>query len=1020
MANQGSGQPQRPLGLQDPHTITNAGATGTRGTFTSADMDRLRQTQGFSRDLTQMMNFQRIPVWSDERWDGTYHGTTNNYTFTVRQLGLGDFVARSRPFIRMEDEALNPTEYARRFGVLPGQKSRDAFGHSGLTPTDPAFQTSAQSPEDNLLDEARQTIFFEYTSAELVAQGAYNPRLSIPWPPDIDEVIHELFARHRWDQNLSVPYDWWAGVWDTRYGVLLDGTDGRYDAMRNQAVWNAIEPALRLVSRIIRTNHPYWLAMTSLFHMRPVPDAKDGRTPEQRAQQGGTPYTSVWLHDNDNDPRIPAPYPEMARLKSLGFDSTMSRDICMEILSANLRFNFYSNINSLAMTSQHEDWSCIISLNSGMVWPLLMNRHISNSERASITFNIASNVLHELAHACAAVNREMTNRAHLLYATTLGPRITPEIWASLSRLGDEIYGPSQVYWGQAWADRPHPRQQMFTEDECQGEEGLNFERHLWGARVLPHYTYGGFDFTLTPLLTLATWPVHHPQPLEQGRTLLDQENSSYHRYLTDPRAPSWFENFALSVEWYARFFRRSWWQTDYQKFGHHGLKLSSNDPRLPTSLLRTNGQEHATFGSQSDLVDVFGTQAWTWLHDTVIALLDSRNCQIISIYLQNLMGQAAHAKIFTTKFANEMLSWQNKYDGLVRAATGVSNDYQTMVADVYSHLLPGTPAFDMANTAGRIREINTSILRVLGPMLDFSRLVTQDVGYQQNILTHFLQLDPGVRGSFHDSLKQLSAMSDLSLNLLRGQHSDVILQFSTISAEIEGSWVNMLRQKMITDLLGGNAPNSVNGNLPADIVAESAKFLRLMYEVKLLHRTFNAHHNLLIEMNTLTTTATAQGRVPDAHEWPRMQSFARAHRQHRAKVAEPAALRELSEINEPALVNLVNEALKLLADKVKPEVLDPARNALKTIPEKRAERQRELVKEWDLFLRNEKRTMLWRARCRADGVQGVPFDRMPAELYRDMRRMANGVRDDEVFFESMYTEEIIQDTLNLLTLELAP
>lgn len=1022
-----SGHQQAHLDQLDPqalgasaHAITNAGATGARGSYTQADVTRLHDTQGYNRDLTPFTKFQRIPIWSDERWDGTYHGTTHGHVFSVRQISLGDSVAKSRPFIRPQDEGLNPTEYARRFGVLPGQKSRDPFGHSGLTPTDPTFQTSAQSPEDDLLDEARQTIFFEYTSAELAAQGAYNPRLPIAWPPDIDEAVHELFARHRWDQTIPVPMGFWEGVWDTRYGVLLDGTAGTYDALRNQAVWDAIEPALKLASRIIRSNHPYWLAMTSLFHMRPVPNAKDGRTLVQRAQQGGTPYTSVWLEDNDNDPRIPAPYPEMARLKSLGFDSNMSRDICLEILLANVRYAFYSTSTSLAMTSTYEDWHVIIALNSGLVWPLLMNRHLSNSERAAFTFNIASNVLHELAHACALVNRDLTVRAHLIYSTSFGPRITPQIWASLSTLGDQIYGPTQVYPYNTWSDRPLPRQQLFVEDECQGEEGLNFEKQLWGSRVLPHYAYGGYDFTLMPVLTLSMWPIHHPQPLEQGRTEMDTEDRSYHRYLQDPRAPSWYENLAIPVEWYARLFRKSWWQTDFQKFGHYGLKLSTNDPRLPTSLLRTNGQEHATFGNKHDLANVFGAEAWNWLHDTVIATLDRRQCHIISLYLQNLIGQAAHAKIFATKFANEMLSWPNKYDGLVRAARDVANDYQNIVADVYVNLLPGTPAFDATNTVGRIQDINNSILRVLGPMLELSRLMTQDVGYQQNILTHLLQLDPGVRASFGDSLKQLSTMTNRSLSVLRGQHPDVVLQFAHISVEIEGGWVNMLRQKMVADLLGGNAPNTTNGNLPPDIVAEAERFLRLMHELKMLHRTFGAHHDLLAEMNTLTTTATAQGRVPDPAEWPRMQSFSRARRQHRSKVAEPAALRELSETNEPALANLVNEALVLLADKLAPDLLDPTRNALKTVAEMRAQRQRELVKEWDLFLRNEKRMMVWRAKARADGVQGVPFDRMPEELAREMRRMANGVKDDEVFFDSQYTPDIIKDTLAVLTLEFAP
>lgn len=1015
-----SGQPG-PSGQQPQasHDISNGGATGARGTFTQAEIARLAESKGYNQDLTQYLKFQVIPVWSEERWDGKYQGSTDGFTFKARQLGLGDFVMGNRPAIRPEEEHRNPTEYARRFGILDKLGSRDGLAHSGLTPTDPAFQASAQRPEADAFDESLQAIFFEYTSSELVAQGAFNPRLPVTWPPDINEDVHDLVARYRWDQKGPQPAGWWDGVWDVRYGSILNGTPGQYDAMRNQAVWDAIEPALKLVSRIIRSDHPYWLAMTSMFHMRPVPDAKDGRTPSQKADQGGRPYTSVWLDDNEDDPRIPAPYPEMARLKSLGFDSAVSRDVCLEILSANLKFKIVGMEAALAITTAYDDWNILISLNAGMIWGLLMDRHVSNSEKAAFTFDIVNCMLHEIAHACALVHRDLTSRPHLIYSTTFGPQVTPEMWASLVQLGDEIYGPLSYYYGQTFLDRPLPRQQLFVEDECQGEEGLNFEKQLWGDRVSPHHAFGGPEFSLAPLLMLVPFPCQHPQPLQQGLTMQDQEDRAYQRYLTDPRAPSWNELLAIPVQWYARYFANGWWQTDFQKFQHHGLRLSTNDPKLPTSLLRTNGQEQATTGNKEDMAIVFGAEAWDWLYGTVLAMLEQRDRYILSVYLQTLIGLAAQAKLFATKFENEMQSWPHKYRGIVRAAHSVSDDYQVMVADIYSHLLPGSAAFDFASTGIRIREINNSIRRVMGPMLELNRLMTQDVSYQQFILTQYLQLDEGIRRSFHANMQQLTQMMARSLSLLGGQEPDIILQFSTISPEVEGSWVNMLEQKLITDLLGGNAQQAARNNLPQDAVAEAEIFIDLMNEIKLLHRSFNTHHNLLFEMHSLLTNANANSRVPDSAEWPRIQSFARARRQRRTKVIEPAAVREISQIDDRALATMVYEALALLSTKLDPATMNPAQTAIKSAIDRRATRQTALMERWRLFLRNQKMAMLQRERAREAGLVGVVGDPTMEALLGEMRTMAEGVGDDERLLDSMYSVDTIQETLNLIALDLA-
>lgn len=263
------------------------------------------------------------------------------------------------------------------------------------------------------------------------------------------------------------------------------------------------------------SNHPFWVAMTSIMRLRPVPDAKDGRTRSQRLAQGGVPYTSMWL--DENDPRAPAPYAEMAVLKSLGFDDTVARSACLEILQRVLRFRMYqADVGSLArtcaVTTADGALHVEIHISAFTIWPLLVTRFYTEAERRSTLFQLASGILHELAHACSRIQTAMTSRMDLLRSTTIGPTLTPAIEESLLNLGDQIYGPLH------YADNGNYRDQdneKFFQDQAQSEEGIDFEKQLWGDRLLMIPYQAGSRY-FTPITALSNWPAAHPQPLRVG------------------------------------------------------------------------------------------------------------------------------------------------------------------------------------------------------------------------------------------------------------------------------------------------------------------------------------------------------------------------------------------------------------------------------------------------------------------------------------------------------------------------
>lgn len=85
----------------------------------------------------------------------------------------------------------------------------------------------------------------------------------------------------------------------------------------NDELWNALQPALQMASKVLLSEHPFWMAILSIYHMRPVPDERDGRSQEQKADPRYRPYVSIW-YDIDRTKM----YPTASALMDLNFDST--------------------------------------------------------------------------------------------------------------------------------------------------------------------------------------------------------------------------------------------------------------------------------------------------------------------------------------------------------------------------------------------------------------------------------------------------------------------------------------------------------------------------------------------------------------------------------------------------------------------------------------------------------------------------------------------------------------------------
>lgn len=62
----------------------------------------------------------------------------------------------------------------------------------------------------------------------------------------------------------------------------------------DDVVWDAIQPALLLATRVLESDPPYWNAVMSIYHFKPVPANRDPRQPGPRGPDVFN-YNSVWL-----------------------------------------------------------------------------------------------------------------------------------------------------------------------------------------------------------------------------------------------------------------------------------------------------------------------------------------------------------------------------------------------------------------------------------------------------------------------------------------------------------------------------------------------------------------------------------------------------------------------------------------------------------------------------------------------------------------------------------------------------
>ncbi|KAF4774245.1 hypothetical protein HER10_EVM0010759 [Colletotrichum scovillei] len=546
-----------------------------------------------------------IPAWTDPLWkDGDSRvQDEKNPAYVVRKR---DWTKTIRPAQLPQDRAQNPSAFALRYGVYPDRLD----GRSRLTPTRGAFRTfkydgvevpgvtaevvikqaegfanaAGLAGVDGLLevysgmrggggdenerfvlralegmrdDEDWQMVMFRgMTSHELIEGGMMSMRNGNAC--DLKNDLH----KDKWVEST------WRGCDPEKPRLVYQSgqVKGEWDPRTNDYLWEKMQPALLLASRILThldKNDPFWRRLHDVLNRQTIGEPHDYRTPEMRKKN---PIVKFTLHD----------YADGGGQNAIVDDETRKDmfDVHFEVLrvlQTRMRFMVcrgYKDEDGGTAGVTCVAGSCIdVHIAADALWPLVVPGY-SDDERLMQGFFLASTIVHEIAHA--------VNYAHHL--VLLPPacfevetwKATPDKVKKASEIGSKMF--SKFSDGHI---------EPFFEDEPQAELGFCIENRLFGGVtwniISPEIPY---LFFLPAAMAMERWP--RPKG-DCRRPSLEKLQKSPERLVLDQIPLPSDQYFSPTrVVHIVRLFTEAFWGVEVNKYGPAALRFGGLDPvKLP-------------------------------------------------------------------------------------------------------------------------------------------------------------------------------------------------------------------------------------------------------------------------------------------------------------------------------------------------------------------------------------------------------------------------------------------------------
>ncbi|KAL2276047.1 hypothetical protein FJTKL_01438 [Diaporthe vaccinii] len=560
--------------------------------------------------------------------------------------------------------------------------------------------------------------------------------------------LNPLFSRDRWNQPMSEAGVGGGGgkIRNLNIKYSLSGITDTYDAENNDDLWIALQPSLRLASNVINSRHPMWLMfLRGIYHMRKVPREKDGRTDREKIQDQYRQYRTLYPEIDEAEM-----YDNARWLWRMGFDPGLAT---AGILYDCLKWGFCETQPAgNASTFTTPDFNIRILLNVHTVWPLLVDEY-PESEKVGIRCKLATTILHELSHACHQAHYQMLEQPRRFLSDMQGINFTDDLEFTLNELRFEAIGPGS---------RAENGRQYFIENDIQMEEGKAFDVRIWGA--LPDYFPPTTEpSTFKPIFSTRNWPYPHPEIYHQNIEAVragrynNFSKLPYKAYLLFPRAPVYDLYTPLPVSNYAHLLQSSWWDADFQKFGHEALKISSTRADQSYPLQSTLAFRYNDF--KSLLAPLVGNrQVIRFLFVTAPGILLNQGQNLILAWLSKVSFDIAGAKILRLRLHYERNTWDDKYGAIRDLCQRLVLNLTTASGDLQVHLDSGDPQADW-------RQVDAQLDALLRhTLLELHRLVDYEGRYGQCVAAEYFLKDLDdrwlVRRSMHVLLGHLQSSHD--------------------------------------------------------------------------------------------------------------------------------------------------------------------------------------------------------------------------------------------------------------------
>ncbi|RYO94936.1 hypothetical protein DL762_000370 [Monosporascus cannonballus] len=596
----------------------------------------------------------------------------------------------------------------------------------------------------NTLEEQdyQRLLFQEYTTDELI-QGKIH-LISDEYTSDLDGPIHPLLARDKWETS-----EWKGGEYKfPRFLYNLDGERKEWDMRTNDELWEAMQPALQLASRVLRSNHPHFAAIADMRTRQILPDSEDFRD----GDEAETPYLLKYVPFGQID--LSKCLEGVRKLHHMGYDwhANVSR-ILSQVFRLDICSVFWNPVTAEVQEGVTYGWTYRLAglgdrttitstVGAEVIWPLL-SKEYSRAEKLSVSFLVADIILHEFAHAI--------NISHQLLC---------EIWAQPPDQPWQVTNELVMLWSECWDSNAWAGEHPFS-GWAEAELGNDVETAVWGFTMgsLIGDDLGGISQDLEAN-SLIVKGISWPWPNTGQDRLLGY---SY---------PAEDYGLAIPVDHIAKFFTKKFWAVDFARYGHEALRQFPDD-RHHRLLMRSKWSHRAISINHYGQYEREFLVRLTWL-------LKKNGYPILGTYIGELYHESFRRKFLTFKWTQDLKYWCRSefgcpLDSRIRRAnvrfrqaelldsivTGQQNikayQYQQYLARRNQKIINGEvmtgPAQDMnAWLASCHREWAKHFTDGGGRMRllsEIHRLMQKDIAFLQRMILDYLSVDSNVRGTLY-------------------------------------------------------------------------------------------------------------------------------------------------------------------------------------------------------------------------------------------------------------------------------